>query len=64
MFKIILQHLGLAKPSIAKYEVETLSGTYIASAKFAGIFDPTIAENYVRESVTGVISLRLLEVKH
>jgi hypothetical protein len=64
MFKSILQHIGLAKPSTAKYEVDTITGTYFATAKFIGIFDPTRVENYVCESVDGVISLRLLEIKH
>lgn len=64
MFKLIMQHLGLAKPSTAKYEVETVTGTYIATVKFAGLFDPTATENYVRKTVDGIVSLSLLNVTH
>lgn len=64
MFKLIMQHLGLAKPSTATYEVDTVTGTYLATVKFTGLFDPTATENYVRKTVDGIISLSLVKATH
>ena len=51
MFKLLLQHLGLIKPSIAKFEVTDPDGdVYTVKVHYVGPFDYCMVHRYVQES--------------
>ena len=55
MFKLLLQHLGLIKPSVAKFEVTAPDGdVYIAKVHYVGVFDYYAVLNYLKDSLNFV----------